>query len=786
MQLRLSEKIPWAFALALLPLVIIVIASFRSMAGLLDAADRVRHSHEVETHLAELLSHVTDAEAGSRGFVITGRENFLENYQKAVGVIDKDLAALQRLTADDAEQMRRLDAIKPIIADKLNHMTGTIARRRTEGFAAAQTMIATEQGKQKMDAAREIVADMRNTETQLLRQREAAMEVSTRNTRLVLGSGALLGFLIALSATVSISRELRKRRQVEDELRRAYDDLDERINQRTQELEQVNIVLRQEATERQRAQKLLQQSDERFRRALTAARMGTWEWELASDRVTTYGYMLPLYGLSDEQFSGARADFMGNLHADDNARVEEILARAARGEIDLDTDFRVVWPDGSVHWLMAKGALVSSDDGKLSHMIGINLEITELKNAQQERERLLINEKDLRAKAESANRMKDEFLANVSHELRTPLNAILGWTNLLRKGRLDPQGVAKALETVERNAKSQTKLIEDLLDTSRIITGQLKLEVQSLDFAGVIRAALESLSPAVEARQIKLTSLLDNAAGPVWGDPQRMQQIVWNLLSNAIRFTPKGGQVQVKVERVNSHVELAVSDTGQGISADFLPHVFERFKQEDASSKRKHGGLGLGLAIVRQLVELHGGQVKAESEGEGKGATFRVILPIMLAQRTNAQPEHRPIAIDGADAKSEHALLNGLRILAVDDEPDARELLAELLEVHGVEVRVAASAADALVTLESWRPDILISDIGMPAMDGYELLRELRRKELSQKQSTRIPALALTAYAAAEDRMRALQSGFQMHIAKPVDPEELATVLASLAGRLNP
>jgi PAS domain S-box-containing protein len=784
MQLRLNDKIPWAFALALLPLVIIVVVSFRSMSGMLEATSRVRHTQEVGASLAKLLSHMTGAETGMRGFVITGQAQFLEPYHAAIGGIENELASLQKLTADSAEQQQRLAAMKPIVADKLNNMTKVISLRRAEGFTAAQRVILTEYGKKKMDAAREIVADMVSAENELQQQRQLVVDAHIRDTRMVWGLSALMGFLIAISASISISRELRKRRKVESELRRAYDDLDERVKQRTQELENVNITLRQEAQERQRAQQLLQLSDERFRRVLTATRMGTWEWQLATDRVSINGPMLPLFGLADEYFSGTRADLMGRMHDEDRPRVEQLLQQSLRGEAEYDTDFRVVWPDGSVHWLMGKGVVLKSNDGVPLSMIGVNMEITELKNALHERERLLINEKDLRARAEAANRTKDEFLATVSHELRTPLNAILGWITLLRKDQLDDQGIGKALETIERNARSQTKLIEDLLDISRITTGHLKLEAQSLDLPEVIRSTLESLHPAATARQINLHALFDNTAGPVLGDPQRMQQIVWNLLSNAIKFTPKGGHVQVQLERVNSHVELSVSDTGQGITEDFLPRVFERFEQEDASSKRKHRGLGIGLAIVRQLVELHGGQVSAESAGEGKGATFRVVLPIMLARRKSLQVDARLAAPVNVRAQSEQHALKGLRVLAVDDEADARELLAELLTANGVEVRVASSGVEALATLDDWHPDILISDIGMPDMDGFELLRELRFKENKLKQ-TRLPALALTAYATAEDRTRALQSGFQMHIAKPVDPEELTTVLSSLAGRLN-
>lgn len=785
MRLKLGEKIVWAFALALVPLVIMAIASFTSVSGLLDAGERQRQSEQIQTELARLLGHVIEAETGVRGFVITGKDNFLEPYRAAAGVIDTDLVTLKRLLANHSKDALLLDTVKPIFAAMLNAWAQTIALRRAEGFTPAQRVVAAEAGKRSVDATRTIIAKIVDTQAQISAQRQADMQANAKYTRRVLVLTAMLGFLITLSASISFHGELGKRKRVEDDLRSAHDDLDRRVTLRTQQLEALNLALRQEASEKQRAQQMIDRVSNRFKRALTAAQVGAWEWELETDQVSTYGYMLPLYGLCEEQHAGARSDFTGRLHADDRERVEQLLKRAALGEIEFDTDFRVVWPDQSVHWLLGKGALMKNDHGKPLHMVGINMDMTELKLAQQERERLLVNEQELRSKAEAANRLKDEFLATVSHELRTPLNAILGWITLLRKGGLDAQGTTRALETVERNARSQTKLIEDLLDVSQIITGHLKLDVHRVDLPTIVQSALESVYPAAEARQITLTALLDSAGGSVWGDPQRMQQIVWNLLSNAIKFTEKGGKVQIKIERVESHMEIAVSDSGQGISAKFLPHVFERFEQEDASTTRRHGGLGLGLAIVRQLVELHGGQVSAASAGEGKGSTFRVLLPIMLAQRKIVQPEQRPAAPSRAAAAAAQNLLTGLRVLTVDDEADARELLAELLGGLGVDVRVASTAFDALGILESWRPDVLISDIGMPDMDGYELLRELRRRELHAPQATRLPALALTAYANGEDRMLALQSGFQMHMAKPLDPDELTTVLASLAGRLD-
>ncbi|MDQ1559951.1 MAG: hypothetical protein QOD32_3011 [Pyrinomonadaceae bacterium] len=391
----------------------------------------------------------------------------------------------------------------------------------------------------------------------------------------------------------------------------------------------------------------------------------------------------------------------------------------------------------------------------------------------------------LLAEAEAANRTKDEFLATMSHELRTPMTAILGWAQLLRSQTLSAADYERALEIVERNAQAQKKLIDDLLDISRIITGKLRLDVRPVDLASVVTATVDALRPTAEAKGIRLQSLLDTQAGPVSGDPDRLQQVVWNLLSNAIKFTPKGGRVQVRLERVNSHVEIIVSDSGKGISAEFLPHVFDRFRQADGTSTRRHGGLGLGLSIVRQLVELHGGTVGVESAGENQGATFVVQLPVMVTSRqpdaVGVLPRRHPTA--GGDDLSFDCppSLEGLHVLIVDDEPDTRRLLRTVLERCGTEVTTAASAAEALASFTQSKPDIIISDIGMPGEDGYELIGKLRAAEAGSGERT--PAIALTAYARVEDRVRALNAGFQVHVPKPIEPVELLAVVASLAGR---
>ncbi len=395
--------------------------------------------------------------------------------------------------------------------------------------------------------------------------------------------------------------------------------------------------------------------------------------------------------------------------------------------------------------------------------------------------------KAAREQAEEANRLKDEFLATVSHELRTPLNAMLGWTRMLRTGKLDEETNTRALETIERNAKSQAQLIEDLLDVSRIISGKMRLDVQPVDLAPVIQAAIDSVRPAADAKSIRLSVALDPRAGPVSGDPTRLQQIVWNLLSNAIKFTPKKGRVQVLLERVNSHIEITVSDTGIGISPEFLPHVFDRFRQADSTLTRSQSGLGLGLAIVRHLVELHGGNIQAESEGVGRGATFTIKLPQMIvrdAKRLLASASERkhPTAWPDVPFECPPALV-GLRVLVVDDEPDARQLLKTILEQCKVEVTSVASAGEALDAIKRLKPDVLVSDIEMPGEDGYSLIRKVRNE--SHAQNGRIPAAALTAHAGIVDRMRALSAGFDIHIPKPVEPAELVAVIASLASRIG-
>ncbi|WP_434384743.1 ATP-binding response regulator [Melittangium boletus] len=416
----------------------------------------------------------------------------------------------------------------------------------------------------------------------------------------------------------------------------------------------------------------------------------------------------------------------------------------------------------------------------LTQALGAEGQGTRRVRDEHERERLLASEKASRQEAEEANRLKDEFLATVSHELRTPLTAMLGWVQVLRNGNLPPEKHARALETIERNARAQGQLIEDLLDVSRIMSGKLKLDVEPVEVSAVVEQALESVRPAADAKGLRIQTALDST-GNVMGDAHRLQQVVWNLLSNAVKFTPKGGRVQVFVERRDSSVEITVADTGPGISQEFLPHLFERFRQAEGTLTRRAGGLGLGLSIVKQLVEMHGGLVSAFSEGVGKGTTVTVRLPLSVALRREvAVPASLRDPHQGIQCPPE---LSGLRVLILDDEQDTRELLRTLLEGCNARVITTASVDECLARLREERPDVLVSDIGMPGEDGYSLIARVRA--LPPSEGGRTPAVALTAYARVEDRTRVLLAGFHSHVPKPVEPVELLAVLASLSGRFG-
>ncbi|HEY9736004.1 MAG TPA: PAS domain S-box protein [Trichocoleus sp.] len=588
-------------------------------------------------------------------------------------------------------------------------------------------------------------------------------------------------------------------------------------------------------SDRKQFENALRESEERLRLALDAGHMGAWEWNLETNVQRWDVNQYKLFGMDKDKTELKADTFFQFIHPDDLPPAQVLTERVLAQGGGFSTEFRIILPDGSVRWLSSQGMVVHGSHQRPIRLIGVNFDITARKQAEAEREQILLREQVARQEAESANRIKDEFLAVLSHELRSPLNPILGWIKLLRLGKLDATKTSQALEIIERNAQLQTQLIEDLLDVSRILQGKLGLSMVPVDLATVVDAALETVRLAAEAKSIELrqpqrcdrtaagaesaetaTSASTAAAGPlmVLGDSARLQQVVWNLLSNAVKFTEADGWVEVRLDRCESTLGepssaiagapsrrngstqtqeptgsaaaeplpqhsprsfalITVTDTGKGIHSDFLPHVFEYFRQADSTTTRKFGGLGLGLAIVRHLVELHGGAVEAASPGEGQGATFTVRLPLIQADTSPSQEDR-----DALPSSLLAAPLVGLKVLVVDDERDARDLTAFVLEAAGALVTTAPSAAAALDIFPRLQPNLLISDIGMPDFDGYSLIHQIRA--LPPDRGGQVPAIALTAYAGELNQQRAIAAGFQHHLAKPIETQELISTIVSL------
>jgi hypothetical protein len=542
-------------------------------------------------------------------------------------------------------------------------------------------------------------------------------------------------------------------------------------------------------TQRRAHEEDLRRSEERFRLLIEGiadyaifmldpnGRISTWN--MGAERIKGY---------AANEIIGQHFSIFYPQDAKDSGWPDHELREAAEKGKFTDTGWRLR-KDGTTFWANVTITALRDDAGKLLGFAKLTRDLTEAKRAEametanQQREEMLDAERNARMAAQRATRLKDEFLATLSHELRTPLSAILGWTQLLLRPEASkgPEEQKRAIEIIDRNARAQVKLIDDLLDLSRVMTGKLRLDLHQVSLASIVEAAVDSARPSAEVKSIRLTAILSSNQDIVSADSARLQQVVWNLLTNAIKFTPKGGQVQVLLQRINSHLELSVSDTGIGIPANYLPHVFDRFSQKDSSTTRAFGGLGLGLAIAKQLVELHGGSIRAASLGEGRGATFSIQLPLSIAHLNDKSGARiHPTAETQSGEMVSLPRLEDVHVFVVDDEPDARELLRTVLEDQGAKVTSFASADDALAALKTTKPTVLVCDIGMPKVDGYQLIRTLRVEESRRE---RIPALALTAFARAEDRKRCLVAGYQAHLAKPFDVGELILVVADLVGR---
>ncbi|MFN6570767.1 PAS domain S-box protein [Dendronalium sp. ChiSLP03b] len=531
------------------------------------------------------------------------------------------------------------------------------------------------------------------------------------------------------------------------------------------------ITISRDITEHKRVEQSLRESEAKFRRLFESNLVGVAFWSVDGIITDANDAYLQLAGYTRDEFAALGKINWRQLtpleyeHLDDRA-----LAEVKATGVSRIYEKEYVHRNGKRVPIVLGVALLNDSQ---ENGVAIVLDISERKRAEQERNRLLQAERSARKEAESANRIKDEFLAVLSHELRTPLNPIMGWSKLLRSRKFDAPTTNRALETIERNAKLQTQLIEDLLDVSRILQGKLSLNICPVSLVMVLEAAIETVRLAAEAKSIKIKTIIDPSLGQVMGDPNRLQQVIWNLLSNAVKFTPTRGQVEIRVAEVDYQAQIQVSDTGKGITPEFLPYVFDYFRQADGTTTRKFGGLGLGLAIVRQVVELHGGTVQAESLGEGLGATFTVRLPLLLRSEQVRGEEKEPVPFT-----PQPRLLADMQILIVDDEPDIRDLVSFILQEYGVQVTAVASAKEALQSLSESIPDVLISDIGMPEIDGYMLMRQVRQR--SPQQGGQVPAIALTAYAGEINQQQALASGFHLHVSKPVDPEVLVKAIASL------
>lgn len=533
-----------------------------------------------------------------------------------------------------------------------------------------------------------------------------------------------------------------------------------------------------ERADRRRAEAELKMAHQRLRFHLENTPLLVIEWD-SNFRVKYWSPQAEqVFGWTQQEVMDKDPDDIGIVYVEERDSVAALMTQLLEGDvIQLSSQNRNYRKDGSVIWCDWYNSALKDEQGKLISILSLGLDVTSRKRIEEERALLLAREQAARESAEAANRAKDEFLAAVSHELRTPLTPVLGWLRMLRGESLDVENRARAMEKIEQNVRAEIRLVEDLLDASRIITGKLQLDLRPLDLSSVVSAAVDSMRPAAEARDISLIQKIDPLVGMVSGDADRLRQVIWNLLSNAIKFTPPHGTVSISVENVQSHVEISVADSGQGISSDFLPHVFERFRQADGSPARKFGGLGLGLAIVRHLIELHGGTVHAASPGSGMGATFTVKLPPLVHRRSSES--RRAVEADSEKLFKANLRLKGLRVLTVDDDPDTLELVSFVLEQAEATVMTATSFDTAIAIFEKEKVDVLVSDIAMPGSDGYHLIARVR--EIAARRGQRIPAVALTAFTRTEDRLRALSAGFQMHLPKPIEPAELLAVVASLA-----
>ncbi len=764
-----SLPIRTLFALALTVIAAASAGSYWSTRHLAGQTEWVGHTHEVRAAIAGLLADLQEAEAGQLGFILTGDEGYLRRTLAAQEAVPGQVRALRRLTADNPAQQRAMQDLQPHIDRELADLRSAVERFRREGRNAAMAIIAEGAGKRELGAIRAALDPMVEEEERLLQQRSRAALVAAKTAAWTFILAALVASTFIVLLYAMLRRHFRLRETLLGREHRARSQAEAALAE--QKRARTELVAKEAETRR------LSKMNE-------AVVLNMGEGLYTVDEQGRVTFMNPaaerLLGWTYAELQGRKMhDAVHYTHADGAPfSVEECAGlRALVDGVALTNHEDVfVRKDGTCFPVIHSASRIVLGD-EVRGLVVVFQDITNRKRLEAEHDALLATAQRAREAAENASRAKDSFLATISHELRTPLSPILTWTSLLQRESLDPAQVRKGLEAIRRCARAQAQLIEDLLDVSRIVSGKMRIEVRPVDLIEVIEAAVEVVRPAADAKQVRLQLVLDSKTPAVSGDPQRLQQVVWNLLSNAIKFTAKGGSATVTLERVNSHVEIAVSDTGQGMDREFLPHVFDRFQQADTSSTRFHMGLGLGLAIVRHIVEAHGGTVHAESPGPGRGSVFTVKLPPVLIQRSAGETVRRH-PTKAAFPTDDFPALDGLRVLVVDDELDSNEVLRTLFGSCGADVRVADSVARALEVMDHWNPEVLISDVGMSGEDGYSLIAKVRAREDGS-----LPVIALTAFASTEDRVRLLSAGFTTHLPKPVEPLELLAVVARVATR---
>jgi PAS domain S-box-containing protein len=710
---------------------------------MLSTSDWARVSDQAITATHDLERLLLNMETGYRGYKLTGREDFLRPQLQAKAQIDKAILELQGQVNDDPRQVDRLREIAESYRawDSLQDELGPPVRSLADG-----EMDALIRRKARMDRMRQLLQEMVLTETD--RRATRYDRAANASTLAILGSAGV-------SVLAGIGLALINRRTIL-ELSRAYREALDAEAARAGELEASRRHFRDLS---ETVPQLL----------FVVGEDGQVSY--VNQRWTSYT------GTTSDQLGGpGGAGWVSAIHPDDRPGAIVRWRDAERERRPFEGEFRLHRSlDGAYRWFLCRATPVVDRTGTKVTWFATCTDIEAQKQVEREREALLAAERAARSDLLRTSQVKDEFLATLSHELRTPMTAILGWSRLLRDPSVRDKTLDRAIEAIDANARAQARLIEDLLDMSRIVSGKLAIKPEPVDLAQIARAAMDSIGPAAAAKRITvLPNIADDEDLNIQGDPARLQQVAWNLLSNAVKFTPNGGRVRVEVRRVGEFAELAVIDSGPGIKPSFLPHVFERFRQADGSTTRQHGGLGLGLAIAKHLVEMHGGEIAADSEGEGRGATFTVRLPLRPAHLLTQAGANLPPAWQAASVR-----LDGIRVLAVEDDKDTALIVKTILENAGAVVASVLTATEALDLLRRQSFDLLLSDIGMPEMDGYGLIRRAREMESGLARPP-TPAVALSAFARAEDRRAAIAAGYQMHVSKPVAPEELVAAVANV------